>query len=85
MSEQIDLSALIEKWPSAYVARSKVAVFTGGMIQPGTVANEDSRGQGPEGRIRINKQVAYPVNAFVRWLEKRAETKPSGCCRARKR
>jgi len=68
---QTNLSKLIEKWPSAYVARSEVARFTGGMIQPGTLANLDSKGLGPEGKIRVARKVAYEVRAFVKWLERR--------------
>jgi hypothetical protein len=66
-----DLSKLISKWPSAYVARSEVARFSGGLFQPGTLANLDSKGEGPEGRIRIGRKVAYEIHSLVRWMEKR--------------
>jgi hypothetical protein len=72
MKQQIDLSALTEKWPSAYVARSEIGRFTGGMISPGTVANLDCQGRGPEGRITVGRRAVYPVEALVRWLEARA-------------
>jgi hypothetical protein len=68
-----DLSKLIQKWPSAYVARSQVSRFTGGLISPGTLANLDCKGLGPDGRVRVGKKVAYEVHALVRWLEERAE------------
>jgi hypothetical protein len=73
-----DLSKLIHKWPSAYVARSEVARFTGGIIQPGTVANLDSIGKGPKGRIRLGRKIAYEVHAFVRWLESRVAVDAEG-------
>lgn len=72
MSVAVDLSKLISKWPSAYVARSEVGRFSGGLISPGTLANLDCKGEGPEGRIRVGKKVAYEVHALVRWLEGRA-------------
>ena len=75
---QANLSKLIEKWPSAYVVRSEVAKFTGGMIQPGTLANLDSQGQGPEGKIRVARKVAYEVHAFVKWLERRNPVDAAG-------
>lgn len=71
MQASQNLSKLIEKWPSAYVVRSEVGKFTGGMIQPGTLANLDSKGLGPEGKVRVARKVAYEVRAFVRWLESR--------------
>lgn len=66
-----DLSALKNKWPSAFVARKDVGDFTGGLISPGTVANADSQGDGPEGAIRIGRNVGYPVDGFLLWLGKR--------------
>ena len=33
MQASQNLSKLIEKWPSAYVARSEIARFTGGLMQ----------------------------------------------------
>ena len=69
---ECDLAALEAKWPSAYVARKEVGTFTGGLISPGTVANADSQGEGPEGAIRMGRNVGYPVKPFIAWLEKRA-------------
>ncbi len=64
--------SLTEKWPSAFVAREKIAEFTGGAITPGRMANLDCQGVGPE-RIRIGRKICYPVTSLVRWLEERAE------------
>lgn len=73
MPDQITsvLAALKERWPSAYVARTKVGEFTGGLVSPGTVANADSKGEGPEGAIRMGRNTGYPVDGFLRWLQKR--------------
>ncbi len=82
MQANQNLSKLIEKWPSAYVVRSEVARFTGGMIQPGTLANLDSKGLGPEGKIRIARKVAYEVHSLVRWLERRNPVDAGGAMAA---
>lgn len=79
-----DLTALKSKWPSAFVARKDVARFTGGLISPGTVANADCVEEGPEGAIRIGRNIGYPVDSFVAWLEKRVAPKHANV-RARKR
>jgi len=66
---------MAERWPSAVVARTEVGRFTGGMISSKYLANLDSAKdkEGPPGRIRIGRKVAYPVSEFVKWLEARAE------------
>jgi hypothetical protein len=70
-------SGLAEKWPSAWVARTEIKKFTGGMIGEKYMANLDSAGLGPKGRVRIGgRKVAYPVNEFVKWLEARSEIIP---------
>lgn len=53
------------------LARQSVGKFTGGIIQPGTCANLDSRGLGPEGRFRVGKKICYSREAFLKWLEGR--------------
>ncbi|WP_419655429.1 hypothetical protein Dvar_45120 [Desulfosarcina variabilis str. Montpellier] len=68
---QIDLSALAEKWPSGIVPREKVGDFTGGLLSPGYLANLDSIGEGPES-FRIGRKRVYSVPALIKWLEKRA-------------
>lgn len=78
-----DLSALAEKWGSAFVARKDVGEFTGGLVSPGTVANADSQGAGPEGAIRIGRNVGYPVDSFVLWLGKRVRPAKIDMSRAR--
>lgn len=67
-----DLSFLAAKWPSQIVSRDQVSLFTGGLISPKTMANLDSLGEGPEGRVRIGKKIGYLLDIFIRWLESRA-------------
>ena len=71
---QTMFSELAEKWPSAWVARTEIRKFTGGMIGEKYLANLDSAGLGPKGRVRIGgRKIAYPVQAVVSWLESRSE------------
>ena len=59
------------------LARQSVGKLTGGIIQPGTCANLDSKGLGPEGRFLIGKKVVYSRDAFLKWLEARVKA-PQG-------
>lgn len=68
---------LADKWPSAFVARTEAEKFTGGLIGEKYLANLDSAGKGPAGRIRCGRKVVYPVNQFVRWLQERSEEIPA--------
>lgn len=69
----VALSSLADKWPSSFVAREKVGEFSGGILNPRTMANLDSLGIGPKGRIRISRKIAYKVEELCRWLESRSE------------
>ena len=71
MPDQIDLLELEQRWPSPIVARSAAAEFSGGTVCAGTLANADSRGEGPEGLFYIGKRAAYPARSLRIWLEKR--------------
>jgi len=70
---KIDLSEMARAWPGPLVARSKVAEFSGGLLNPRTLANHDSAGTGPEGKIKIGRLIAYRKEDLVRWIEARAE------------
>ena len=64
---------LFEKWPSPLVARSEVSRFSGGTLNAKTMANHDSAGTGPRGRVRIGRKVAYPISSLIEWLESRSQ------------
>ena len=67
-------SSLKDSWPSAFVARQKVGEFSGGILHSRTLANLDSKGEGPKGRIRINgKRIAYTVENLISFLEEHSE------------
>jgi hypothetical protein len=64
---------MADRWPSVLVSRDSVEDFTGGLVNRRTLANLDSQGVGPAGRIRCGRKVAYQVSHFVEWLEKRCK------------
>jgi hypothetical protein len=69
----LSFSTMADKWQSPWIARNEVERFTGGIINPRYLANLDSQGKGPAGRIRVGRKVAYPVDSFISWLEDRTE------------
>jgi hypothetical protein len=63
---------MADNWPSEIIARTEIKVFTGGLITPGYIANLDSRGEGPLGRIRSGRKTGYQKRQFVQWLRERS-------------
>jgi hypothetical protein len=53
------------------VSRSRASEITGGLIGPRTLANYDSAGRGPAGRIKIGKSAGYLSESFAEWLADR--------------
>jgi hypothetical protein len=77
-NQDIDLSPLAEKWPSAVVERQQLKEFSGGALNARTMANHDSKGQGIKGRIIMGRKVLYPVNEVIAWMEARASLPKKG-------
>ncbi len=73
MSKESVFQCLADGWDSAFVARELVDKFSGGILNPRTMANNDCIGQGPEGRVRIGRKIAYPTASLIAWMESRAE------------
>ena len=71
MTETDFVEMLTKPWGAGIVARREVGRFTGGLITGRTLANLDSRGQGPGGAMRVGRQVAYPATRLARWLYRR--------------
>lgn len=69
----VNLGTMAERWASPYVARSQVDRFSGGILNARYMANLDCQGKGPEGRIRVGRKVAYPVESLISWLEAKTE------------
>lgn len=63
---------LIKGWEGgSFVARSQTGKFTGGALSGRTVANEESRGNKVPGRVKIGKNIAYPVRDYAWWIATR--------------
>jgi hypothetical protein len=69
----VDFNKLKESWGSAIVARSEINRFTGGALQPRTLANLDSKGAGPQGKFKIGRKVCYPIEAVIAWIRARSD------------
>ena len=67
------LASMAEKWPSAWVARTEIEKFSGGLISEKYIANLDSSGKGPEGRFRCGRKICYPVPSLIKFFLSRSE------------
>lgn len=63
---------MADNWPSEIIARTEIKVFTGGLISPGYIANLDSQGKGPSGRLKSGRKTGYQKRPFVKWLRERS-------------
>ena len=73
-----DLNRLADNWHAPVVGRNDKALhdFSGGALPVArTMANLDSRGEGPP-RFRIGKRVVYPVDTLIVWMKKRQYHEP---------
>lgn len=66
----MSLTILSEKLPPV-IARKDVGRILGGVIAPKTLANLDSLGEGPAGRFRVGRTVAYRTADLLSWLQER--------------
>ena len=55
MAKNTNLQSMAERWPSPYVARQEIKQVSGGIISEKYIANLDSQGAGPSGRIRCGR------------------------------
>lgn len=51
-----------------FIARKEVSKLLGGAISPKTLANADSLGKGPEGRITCGKNIVYETKSLLKWM-----------------
>ncbi len=64
---------LLAVMPPVFV-RQRVKELTGGMIDGRTLANLDSRDEGPAGKIKMGKtKVGYLREPFIDWFINRLE------------
>jgi len=73
MSDQNIFQKLKENWGSPIVARSQVGRFSGGLLNPRTMANRDSLGTGVPGKITVGRRVAYPINDLIEWMHRQTD------------
>ena len=73
--EEFDFKVLVDNWPSPLIARNQKQLdkFSGGLLNARTLANADSLGIGPKGRVKVGRKVAYPTNSLAEWLASRME------------
>lgn len=65
---------LAATWAAPIVARREVGKFSGGALNPRTLANLDSLGEGPP-RLKLGeKMVVYPTRSLAEWMRNRAKT-----------
>ena len=62
---------MVDEWPSAIIARTEVGKYSGGLLNPKTMANIDSLGQGPE-RVTVGRKVAYVAKSMGTWMRNRS-------------
>ena len=66
------LQSLKDKWPSAFVVRSEIDRFSGGLLHGRTLANLDCEGKGPK-RIRLGRKIGYQIDDLITWMTERVE------------
>ena len=69
------IDEMADRWPSNIVARKEIGNFSGGILSPKTLANMDSKGEGPEGRFIICNQTAYPIQKIIKFMKDRVAGK----------
>ena len=64
----------LEKYcPSGFVFREDISKITGGILNPHTMAQLDSRGFGIKNKKIIGRKVAYKIDDVITWLEENTE------------
>jgi len=56
------------------VARTQIHTFSCGVYSSKYMANLDSAGLGPEDRQQCGRQIIYPFQTLIPWLEGRTKT-----------
>jgi hypothetical protein len=67
------LAEFLEKLPPM-IARKKVSYFTGGLVAPKTLRNEDCKGVGPRERMATPMGTVYPTAYLLEWMERKGVT-----------
>ena len=72
MEYKRDFSELANAWGSPVVAREAVSKFSGGLLNPRTMANIDSQGSGPK-MVKLGRKRGYWVDSLVEWMNSRMD------------
>ena len=83
-NERITAEKLASQWGAPFVTRDQRSLdrATGGLLNPRTMANLDSLGKGPAGRLRMGRKIVYPSGSFFEWLVSRLKPASEGCGKA---
>lgn len=55
------------------VSREDAEVLTSRAVAVGTLANADSRNEGPNNRVRVGRRILYPRRDFILWFAARVK------------
>ncbi|MBE1426114.1 hypothetical protein H4684_002775 [Desulfomicrobium macestii] len=67
-----EFNELAAKWGKPFVPRTKVGIFSEGLLHPRTLANLDCLGIGP-GKIIMGKRVFYKTPDLIAWMQGRVK------------
>lgn len=69
---------LKNRWPSPVVARVSIKEFSGGVLNPKTLANFDCLGTGPKGAFKVGRKTVYPVDSVIEFLKAHTKVPENG-------
>ncbi len=64
---------LEQAWPKLLVYRRDCVKASSGAITRKYLANLDSQGKGPDGKVILNGKACYPSSQFFEWLRRRVK------------
>lgn len=81
-NEDLIFEEMARSWEAPVVVREQRALdrFSGGLLNARTLANHDSAGTGPKGKIKVGKKVAYPKWALVEWMTRMRSDRAQPFC-----
>ena len=67
LSRKQMIEDIVTNWSAPTVAHTELEKISGGMLHPKTVANANSAGDGPGGRVKVGRRVGYLIRPFAEW------------------
>jgi len=71
-NQELDFEFLLAQWGSPFVKRSEVLKFSGGLLNPKTLANQATRGEGPP-YFRYQRYIVYLASDLRDLLARKAK------------